>query len=353
MTKYEPLTRDEVVSVIAGKSQARRVPVFIHFWVHPGEFGDKEPAVREILRRFPQDFQLAPCKLPSLFRGQFPDAPEYSWLPWEPIAAGGSGAIDSNLGLPDWTRIDEVIEKFPDPDYPGLWEYAPGAPDGRYRLAQWFFCLFERHWSLRGMSNALTDYYVYPDEVHRLFDALTRFYCRVIERAGREKRCDGVWTSDDLGTQTGEFFSPGIFRAFYKPYYKRMADAAHANGMTFWMHACGNIMQFIPEWIETGLDVLHPIQKHTMDETEVARRFGDRLTIFAGMDVQQVIPWGTSEEVRKEVRFLMDAYWRPGEGRCMITAGNGINGDCPLASLEAFLDESFSYGSKVVSSRRK
>ena len=107
-----------------------------------------------------------------------------------------------------------------------------------------------------------------------------------------------------------------------------------------------------PEWIETGLDVLHPIQKHTMDERDVARRFGSKLTIFTGMDVQQVIPWGTPDDVRREVRFLMDTYWRPGEGRCLITAGNGINGDCPVASLEAFLDESFSYG-QTVAARKK
>ena len=53
--------------------------------------------------------------------------------------------------------------------------------------------------------------------------------------------------------------------------------------------------------------------------------------------------------MRREVRFLMDTYWRPGEGRCMITAGNGITGDCPIASLEAFLDETFNYGKTVAS----
>ncbi|MCY2927459.1 MAG: hypothetical protein NT031_18885, partial [Planctomycetota bacterium] len=115
----------------------------------------------------------------------------------------------------------------------------------------------------------------------------------------------------------------------------------------------GNIMQFIPEWIDSGLDVLHPIQKHTMDEGLVARRFGDKLTIFAGMDVQPTIPWGTPDDVRREVRFLIDTYWRPGQGRCMITAGNGINGDCTLASLEAFLDETFVYGTKAAGAGAK
>jgi uroporphyrinogen decarboxylase len=88
-----------------------------------------------------------------------------------------------------------------------------------------------------------------------------------------------------------------------------------------------------------------------MDEKEVAARFGKQLTVFAGLEVQQVIPRGTPEEVRAEVRFLMDTYWRPGEGRCMLTAGNGINGDCTLPSLQAFFEEAFDYGTVKASQR--
>ncbi|MCK5740519.1 hypothetical protein KAH55_15125, partial [bacterium] len=110
---------------------------------------------------------------------------------------------------------------------------------------------------------------------------------------------------------------------------------------------CGNVEPFIPDWIEIGLDVLHPIQKHTMEEKVIAEKFGGQLTIFSGLDVQQVIPWGTPEEVRQEVRCLLDTYWRPGEGRCMLTAGNGINEDCTLASLEAFFDEAVKHGAKI------
>lgn len=53
--------------------------------------------------------------------------------------------------------------------------------------------------------------------------------------------------------------------------------------------------------------------------------------------------WATPDEVRREVRFMMDTYRRP-EGRFMFTAGNGINGDCPLSSLEALHEEAFNYG---------
>jgi hypothetical protein len=357
MPTYKPLTRRELISVIEGRSIAHRVPAMIHFWVHANTFGDREKAVLEIMSRYPLDVEFAYFCMPPGFRQQAPkEDATYSWLPYDDPYQGKQVPHDARVAISDWGRLDEIIEKFPDPDFPAMFGPAPAADgdkpkdrdDRPYRLGTWFFCLFERHWSLRGMTNALMDYYTNPKEVHRLFRALTDFYCRVIERAAKERRCDGIWTSDDLGTQTGPFFSVKIFREFFKPYYREMIDAAHANGMHFWMHACGDVTLFVPEWMEVGLDVLHPIQKHCMDERRIAATHGDRITILSGMDVQQVIPWGTPQQVRSEVRFLIDTFWRKGEGRCIISAGNGINQDCPLESLDAFLDETYSYGTRIV-----
>ena len=256
--KHEPLTREEVRSVIAGKSTASRVPVHIHFWVHASQFGDREPAVREILADYPEDFQPLYLGMPQRNRPA-DGSSTYSWLPYPDAQEGKVVACDADIAMPGWDNLDEILANFPDPESDELLKHAQPA-DGRFRLAQWFFCLFERHWSLRGMTNALMDYYTNPEEVHRLFRALTDFYLRVIERSAKEGNCDALWTSDDLGTQEGPFFSPDIFREFFKPYYKEMANKTHECGMTLWMHACGNVGPFIPDWIDAGLDVLHPIQ---------------------------------------------------------------------------------------------
>jgi hypothetical protein len=341
-----PLTREEVASVIAGRSVARRVPVQIHLWVHPDTFGEREPAIRDLLARYPADVQLTYLRIPDIHQAP-PDDPGYRWVPYADPYEGQNVPYDRRIAMADWTQLDEVLDRFPDPTYPGLLRGVEGG-DGRYRLGHWWYCLFERHWSLRGMTNALTDYYDHPHEVHRLFRALTGFYQRIMERAREELGVDGIFTSDDLGTQVQPFFSRKIFCEFFKPYYKELIETAHRLGMHFWLHACGNIEPFIPDWIEIGLDVLHPIQKYTMDERAIARRYGDRITIWAGLDVQQVIPWGAPEDVRREVRHLIDTYWRKGEGRLMLTAGNGINEDCPTASLEAFFDEAVEYGAKIV-----
>lgn len=340
---YEPLTREEVASTIEGRSTARRVPAMIHFWTHPAAFGDREQAVYDILSRYPMDAQVIGINIPQIFDAPSDD-PEYRWVNYDDPDKGKVVAHDAKIAVPDWSLLDGILADFPNPGYPGLLPYNP-EDDGRYRLGLWWFCFFERHWSLRGMTNALMDYYTDPESVHRLFRALTDFYMVIIERAKNELGIDGIFTSDDLGTQTGPFFSPAIFREFYKPYYKELIDKAHSLGMHFWLHCCGDVEKFIPDWIEIGLDVLHPIQKHTMDEKQIADKYGRDICIFAGLDVQQVIPWGTPEDVRQEVRYLIDTYYRP-EGRLMLTAGNGINHDCTVESLEAFCDESVVYGLK-------
>jgi hypothetical protein len=340
-----PLTREQVISVIEGRADTPRVPLQIHLWVHPPAFGDRQEAVEAILARYPEDVQIVPLAMPALHDAPA-DAPGYRWLPYDDPYAGQEVALDERVSLPDWGPLDEVLAHWPSPDYAGLFQWAPPA-DGRYRLAHWWFGLFERHWSLRGMTNALTDYYLFPDQVHRLFQAITDFYMAAMTRAHEEQSVDGIFTSDDLGTQKAPFFSPTIFRRFFKPYYQQLVAHAHRLGTHFWLHVCGNVEPFVPHWVEMGLDVLHPIQKYTMDEADIAARFGSQLTIFTGLDVQQILPWGTPEDVRREVRFLLDTYWRPGEGRCLLTAGNGINEDCPLGNLEAFYDEAVRYGAKL------
>jgi len=108
--------------------------------------------------------------------------------------------------------------------------------------------------------------------------------------------------------------------------------------MHFWLHACGNIEPFLNDFIEIGLDVIHPIQKYTMDEKEIVEKYGGQICFLAGFDVQRIIPFGTPDEVRAEARFLIDTFKRE-DGRFMITMGNGATNDWKKESLEALYEE--------------
>ena len=333
------LTKQEVINVIEGKRTTERIPNLCSFWIYPGSFEGQEEEMRQWLAEQAYDISVQGVRMPDVCRGTEED-PEYCWLP-----AGREGktegGIDSQVYLEDWEDtelVEEMYAKFPSPDTANIFPGKEKIDHAKYVVGHWFYCLFERHWSIRGLENALTDFYFYPEEVHRLYQKLTDFYIRIMERFREECGADGIFTSDDIGTQTGPFFSLEIFRTFFKPYYKQIIDKAHELGMHFWLHTCGNIELFMEDFIEIGLDVIHPIQKYTMDEKQIVRKYGGRICFLAGFDVQNIIPYGTPEDVRAEVRFLIDTFSRP-DGRFMITMGNGSTNDWKKESLQALYDE--------------
>ena len=341
ITKATPLTREEMKRVIEGKGAARRVPMVFKPWFNEKVFGAESAKYGQLMEQYPCDAEVIELRTPDVFRAPQDDA-GYRWMNMDDPFPPGT-PLDAVSAL-EWEHLDEVLADFPDPHYPALIPDAP--PVGNtYRVAVWWYWLFERLWSLRGMENALCDFYEFPDEVHRMFRALTDFYKVMLTRVRRELHADAVWTSDDIGVQNGPFFSLEIFREFFKPYYKELIAHAHSLGMHFWMHSCGNIETFIPDLIEIGLDVLHPIQTYTMDQREIARKYGGSLCIWAGFDVQRIIPYGTPQQVRAEVRRMIDTYSRP-DGRFILTAGNALTADTPYESLHALLDESLVYGTK-------
>lgn len=337
-----PLTAGEVRSVVEGKGCARRIPVLLHQWTYPSHFGEREAEVQAILNSYPQDAQVIAYRAPDIYRGP-DDDPEYRWMDCDELEeSGDQHGIDERAAIRDWSQLGGILERFPSADYPGLFPKAPQS-DGRYRIAHWWYGLFERHWSLRGMTNALMDYYTDPESVHLLYRAYTDFFLRFIERASEELRADAIYWTDDLGTQADVFFAPDIFDEFFRPYYRELIDKAHSLGMHAWLHSCGNINKILPRFVEMGLDVIHPIQKYAMDEVAAAKEFGGRIAVWAGFDVQRIIPYGTPDDVRREVRHLMDTYARA-DGRFLLTAGNGITPDTPLESLAALYEEAYLYG---------
>jgi uroporphyrinogen decarboxylase len=137
--------------------------------------------------------------------------------------------------------------------------------------------------------------------------------------------------------------SPEIFHELIYPYYCLVGDAVRGHRMHFWLHSCGDNTLLLPDIIDAGVDVFHPVQKHTMDETAVMDEFGGRITFLAGIDVQHVLQEADPAGVRKEVRFLIDTFDRA-DGRMCIGAGNGIVSGTPIENIEAFLDEAIRYG---------
>ncbi len=333
---WEPLPREEVIKAVE-RNNPCRIPMVMARWWGEGlgeQYGDR---LNEF-DKYPEDTRMISMD-PLNVAGM--------GLSWK-IEAGA--ALDSRFIIDDWSRLDEFIDKMPnpekDPQFDSVMEQAETIRfQNMYMLYGWWGLLFEKPWGLRGMENILADYHLDSENVHRLHSALADQYIGYIRRAAREFHPDGFWTSDDLGHQTQSMMRSETFDELIKPYYARVGAVLEECNMHWWLHSCGNNTPLMSSLIETGVDVFHPVQKHTMDEKSTADQFGDRLTFLAGFDVQHILQEAAPDEVREEVRFLIDTFDRPEGGMC-IAAGNGIVSGTPFENIDAFLHEALQYGEK-------
>ena len=145
----------------------------------------------------------------------------------------------------------------------------------------------------------------------------------------------------DFGMQTGPFVSRRTYRELFMPFLKQENDWVHAH--TPWktfLHSCGSIMPLIEDFIETGFDIMNPVQFSAvnMDSRELKKKFGDRITFWgAGVNTQRTLPFGTPDEVSQEVRQQIEIF-APGGGFVFNTNHNvqaGVPQDNLLALYEA------------------
>jgi hypothetical protein len=124
-------------------------------------------------------------------------------------------------------------------------------------------------------------------------------------------------TGTDFGTQNGPFISPKAYRDLYMPFHKRVNDWIHTH--TSWKtftHSCGSVRALIPDFIAAGFDILNPVQCSAarMDAADLKREYGKDLTFWGGsVDTQRTLPFGTPDEVRREVRERIRTFG-PGGG---------------------------------------
>ncbi|RPJ35481.1 MAG: methyltransferase [Verrucomicrobiaceae bacterium] len=144
----------------------------------------------------------------------------------------------------------------------------------------------------------------------------------------------------DFGTQESTFCSCGTYREVWLPRYKRINDwiHAHTNWKTF-KHSCGAIESFLPSIIESGFDIINPVQCSAkgMDAKLLKERHGDRITFWGGgVNTQKTLPFGTPEEVRAEVLERCETF-APGGG-FVFNAIHNVQALSPTANVVAMIE---------------
>lgn len=153
--------------------------------------------------------------------------------------------------------------------------------------------------------------------------------------------------SDDAGTQNSELVSPDLFREMIKPHYTRLCEwvHTHTNWKTY-LHSCGSIYNYIPEWIDAGIDILNPVQISAvnMEPERLMKEFGGKIVFWGGgCDTQSVLPHGSPEEVREHVRRNMEIFSAVNGGYVFNQVHN-IQGDVSVENIEAMFAAAYEFG---------
>ena len=205
-------------------------------------------------------------------------------------------------------------------------------PRGIRDIAEWYMSTIARH-----------------DYVYRIFErqceiALANLRS-VFEAVGN--RISVIFVSGtDFGMQTGPFIGPATYRELYQPFHKQINGWIHQN--TTWktfIHSCGSVIALLPDFIESGFDVLNPVQLSAtgMDPKVLKERFGDQIVFWGGgIDTQQVLPFGTPDEVRAQVRERIATLGA--NGGFVFNTIHNVQAGTPVANLQALYSSVQEFG---------
>jgi len=263
----------------------------------------------------------------------------------------GSGAYDECMYSPlaGFDSVEEIERQYrwPNPDW---WDYRgiPGQIRGRemYPIRGGGSEPFLTYKYLRGQEQAFVDLIEHPDIVHyclgKLFDLAYENTVRIYEQIPGKVMMSYV--AEDMGGQNDLMISPAHIREFLLPGMKRIIDLAHGAHVYVFHHNDGNIRRIIPDMVAAGIDLLNPIQwwNTGLDRAELKREFGDRLVFHGAMDNQNTLPFGSREEVIREVRDNLEIL---GQGGGYILAPcHNIQSITPVENIIAMYKAGYEMG---------
>lgn len=208
--------------------------------------------------------------------------------------------------------------------------------------------VYEICWYMRGLENLLVDMLEQPEVVEAIIDRTLKFWLDwfrlFLDEVGDV--VDVIMIGDDLAGQSGPLFSPAVYRSIVKPRQKQLAQYIKSRTKAkLWYHSCGSVIEYIPDLIDNGIDVLNPVQISAKDMGPKAlkARFGDVLSFWGGgINAQHVLPHASPKQVREAVRQSIEAF-KPGGGYVFNNVHN-IQADVAPENITAMFDAAYEFG---------
>jgi uroporphyrinogen decarboxylase len=227
--------------------------------------------------------------------------------------------------LADWSALDTF--RPPDPKNPFYFDRLGPLLDqagDRYVVVTSHFNLIERLHMLRGFAATMEDFYLEPERVERVLDMVLEFTVARFDELARRfpGQLDGIFLTDDWGTQQGTFVSRKVFEQFFARRYEQLFAAIHGHGWHVILHSCGRINDFVPRLTELGVDVLNMQQPQAYGLVDFGEQFRGKVCFLTTVDIQSTLPRGSEEEVRQEARQLVRHWSTPAGGLIVFNYGD-------------------------------
>ena len=208
--------------------------------------------------------------------------------------------------------------------------------------------VYEYCWYMRGLERWFIDMIENPAFCGLLLDQTLKFWMNYYSGFMAEVGdiVDVVMIGDDLTGQHGPLFSPRFYRRVVKPRQKKLVQ--HIRSLTsakIWYHTCGSCIEYIPDLLDNGIDILNPVQTSAdgMDPGILKEKYGAQLVFWGGgCDAQHVLPFASPEEVAQHVRENVEAF-KPG-GAYVFNNVHNIQAGVPPENVVAMYDAAYEYG---------
>jgi uroporphyrinogen decarboxylase len=208
--------------------------------------------------------------------------------------------------------------------------------------------IYEWAQGLRGWGQFMMDLAGNPEFAGALLDKLVEANIQRLKQVLPvvEGYVQIVQTGDDLGIQTGPQLSPKLYREIVKPRHKWLYQylREHTDAYIF-IHTCGSVYEFIPDFIEMGIDILNPVQvsAKNMDTKKLKDEFGKDVTFWGGgCDTQKVLPFGTPSEIKEEVKKRIEGL--APDGGFVFTQVHNIQAGIPPENIMAMYEAVKNFG---------
>ena len=255
-------------------------------------------------------------------------------------AGGAEGTVDKMYPALASAESVRDVEALPMPVIESSVDKSPIETfhDAGYPVLGYGGSIYEWSWWIRGMEQFLMDLVSDLALAEAIVQKITAHTTRLALETARIG-VDVICFYDDVGMQHGMQVSPDVWRRLIKPAWKQVLEAVRRENSSakFFLHSCGKIDAIIPDLIELGFHVLHPVQPECMDFAQVYREYGRDIVLTATISSQRLFPFGASEEIRREVRRLADIV--ASDRRCILMPSNVIQPETPWDNVVAFAEE--------------